>query len=79
MYDRPVATGLRNEVSFARSYEELCRTPLLISIASYFLGCGADILINIFLWILGWIPGVIHAWWVLRGLAVIPAVDESAG
>lgn len=25
-------------------------------------GCGADILINICLWILAWIPGVIHAW-----------------
>ncbi|WVW86085.1 hypothetical protein I302_108124 [Kwoniella bestiolae CBS 10118] len=28
-------------------------------------GCGADTLINILLWILGWIPGVIHAWWVI--------------
>ena len=28
-------------------------------------GCGADILINICLWILGWIPGVIHAWYII--------------
>ncbi|KAI0246179.1 UPF0057-domain-containing protein [Lactifluus subvellereus] len=24
--------------------------------------CHADLWINIALWILGWIPGVIHAW-----------------
>ncbi|BGP34857.1 hypothetical protein JCM10296v2_006681 [Rhodotorula toruloides] len=29
-------------------------------------GCGlADVLINICLWVLGWIPGVIHAWWLI--------------
>jgi len=28
-------------------------------------GCAADFLINICLSILGWIPGVIHAWWVI--------------
>ncbi|CZR55977.1 probable RIC1 protein [Phialocephala subalpina] len=28
-------------------------------------GCAADFLINILLTILGWIPGVIHAWWVI--------------
>ena len=28
-------------------------------------GCGADMLINIALWVLGWIPGVIHAWWII--------------
>ncbi|EPQ58493.1 hypothetical protein GLOTRDRAFT_6258, partial [Gloeophyllum trabeum ATCC 11539] len=27
-------------------------------------GCGVDVLINICLWILAWIPGVIHAWYV---------------
>ncbi|KAM0786818.1 hypothetical protein ACM66B_002249 [Microbotryomycetes sp. NB124-2] len=26
-------------------------------------GCGCDLLINILLLCLGWIPGVIHAWW----------------
>ncbi|KAH9962237.1 UPF0057-domain-containing protein [Russula dissimulans] len=25
-------------------------------------GCHVDLWINIALWILGWIPGVIHAW-----------------
>ncbi|KAF8315428.1 UPF0057-domain-containing protein [Clavulina sp. PMI_390] len=28
-------------------------------------GCAADLWINILLWILGWIPGVIHAWWII--------------
>ncbi|KAF2668131.1 UPF0057-domain-containing protein [Microthyrium microscopicum] len=28
-------------------------------------GCGADLLINILLWVLGWIPGVIHAWYIV--------------
>ncbi|KAK2070541.1 hypothetical protein P8C59_005026 [Phyllachora maydis] len=28
-------------------------------------GCGADFLINLGLSMLGWIPGVIHAWWVI--------------
>ncbi|KAF8590816.1 UPF0057-domain-containing protein [Ramaria rubella] len=28
-------------------------------------GCGPDILINILLWILGWFPGVIHAWYII--------------
>ncbi|KAG9238041.1 hypothetical protein BJ875DRAFT_452139 [Amylocarpus encephaloides] len=28
-------------------------------------GCGADFLINILLCLLGWIPGVIHAWYVI--------------
>jgi len=28
-------------------------------------GCGADFLVNIGLSILGWIPGVIHAWWIV--------------
>ncbi|KAH9477687.1 plasma membrane proteolipid Pmp3 [Psilocybe cubensis] len=27
-------------------------------------GCAADFWINVCLSILGWIPGVIHAWWV---------------
>ncbi|KAF8630998.1 hypothetical protein AX15_002689 [Amanita polypyramis BW_CC] len=28
-------------------------------------GIGSDFWINILLWILGWIPGVIHAWWIV--------------
>lgn len=28
-------------------------------------GCGANFLINICLTILGWLPGVIHAWWLI--------------
>ncbi|GAA5893520.1 YqaE/Pmp3 family membrane protein [Sporobolomyces salmoneus] len=26
---------------------------------------ACDILINVLLWVLGWIPGVIHAWWLI--------------
>ncbi|GAA5995407.1 YqaE/Pmp3 family membrane protein [Rhodotorula paludigena] len=36
-------------------------------------GIGAcDILINILLCILGWIPGVIHAWWTIGRSARVP-------
>jgi hypothetical protein len=28
-------------------------------------GCAADFWINICLSILGWIPGVLHAWWIV--------------
>ncbi|KAJ7905396.1 plasma membrane proteolipid 3, partial [Mycena olivaceomarginata] len=28
-------------------------------------GCGADLLINILLTVLGWIPGVIHALYII--------------
>ncbi|KAI6132621.1 hypothetical protein EDD16DRAFT_1533639 [Pisolithus croceorrhizus] len=28
-------------------------------------GCTADFWINICLWILGWIPGVLHAWYIV--------------
>ncbi|KAH9822509.1 hypothetical protein DFH28DRAFT_455921 [Melampsora americana] len=27
--------------------------------------CGPDFWINILLFILGWIPGVLHAWWII--------------
>ncbi|EFP93179.2 uncharacterized protein PGTG_19139 [Puccinia graminis f. sp. tritici CRL 75-36-700-3] len=27
--------------------------------------CSADFWINVALFILGWIPGVIHAWWII--------------
>ncbi|PRQ72159.1 Proteolipid membrane potential modulator-domain containing protein [Rhodotorula toruloides] len=37
--------------------------PLAVAMTA---GCGlADVLINICLWVLGWIPGVIHAWWLI--------------
>jgi uncharacterized membrane protein YqaE (UPF0057 family) len=29
------------------------------------VGCGADLLINLILWFLGWIPGVIHGWYII--------------
>jgi uncharacterized membrane protein YqaE (UPF0057 family) len=28
-------------------------------------GPGADFCINILLWIFGWIPGVIHSWYII--------------
>ncbi|CAE6538731.1 unnamed protein product [Rhizoctonia solani] len=28
-------------------------------------GCSADVFINILLCVLGWIPGVIHAWLII--------------
>lgn len=28
-------------------------------------GCGADVLINIGLTLLAYIPGIIHAWWII--------------
>ncbi|GAA95088.1 uncharacterized protein L969DRAFT_18886 [Mixia osmundae IAM 14324] len=28
-------------------------------------GCHADFWINVLLFILGWIPGVIHAWYII--------------
>ena len=46
-------------------------------------GCGADLLINIVLTILCWLPGVIHAWWVIskyerRSRAVEPQMEPRA-
>ncbi|KAF2137896.1 uncharacterized protein K452DRAFT_291249 [Aplosporella prunicola CBS 121167] len=40
---------------------------LFVPPASVFVkrGCAADFLINVCLTILGWIPGVIHAWWIV--------------
>jgi uncharacterized membrane protein YqaE (UPF0057 family) len=35
-------------------------------------GCSADLLINILLCILGWIPGVIHAWYIISKTERIP-------
>ncbi|PIA16621.1 UPF0057-domain-containing protein [Coemansia reversa NRRL 1564] len=53
-----------------------CRdaSEVLLLILAFFLppvavfirrGCTADLLINIGLTILGWIPGVIHSWYVI--------------
>ncbi|KAF9515711.1 hypothetical protein BS47DRAFT_1341639 [Hydnum rufescens UP504] len=29
------------------------------------VGLTAEIALNVILWFLGWIPGVLHAWWVI--------------
>ncbi|RDX40815.1 UPF0057-domain-containing protein [Lentinus brumalis] len=34
-------------------------------------GLAADFWINILLWIFGWIPGVIHAWYVLSKARIV--------
>lgn len=36
--------------------------PLAVGLKT---GCDANLLINIGLSLLGWLPGVIHAWWVI--------------
>jgi len=40
---------------------------ILLPPVSVFLkrGCAADFWINVLLCILGWIPGVIHAWYII--------------
>ncbi|KAJ2729435.1 plasma membrane proteolipid Pmp3 [Coemansia sp. D1744] len=54
--------------------EQNCSTFILVIIAFFlpplgvFLkrpGLNADLIINICLTILGWIPGIIHAWWII--------------
>ena len=36
---------------------------------------GSDVWINIALWILGWIPGVIHAWYLFLSVVLIRSYD----
>ncbi|KAJ1302013.1 hypothetical protein OPQ81_000848 [Rhizoctonia solani] len=73
---RPLSTGPRHSTG---SNTTMSRPPSSTSdVLLYFLallvppipvfvkrGCSADVIINILLWILGWIPGVIHAWWII--------------
>lgn len=42
-------------------------------------GCGEDFLINILLTILGWIPGIIHAIYILAVRAPKPVLEPTAG
>ncbi|KAL6703813.1 hypothetical protein ACN47E_009032 [Coniothyrium glycines] len=35
-------------------------------------GCSADVLINLLLCVLGWIPGIIHAWYIISKTEVHP-------
>ncbi|KAF1959996.1 hypothetical protein CC80DRAFT_544449 [Byssothecium circinans] len=35
-------------------------------------GCGADLLINICLCVLGWIPGIVHAWYIISKSEKVP-------
>lgn len=51
-----------------RHLARIARITNIFSQLAVFLkrGCGADLLINIGLTILGWIPGLIHAWWIIR-------------
>ncbi|KAH6891852.1 hypothetical protein BKA70DRAFT_839819 [Coprinopsis sp. MPI-PUGE-AT-0042] len=60
-------------MSMSRSQSSSGENILLYIIALFFppipvgikSGCGGDLIINICLWIFGWIPGVIHAWYML--------------
>ena len=51
------------------NYSDICKIlfAIILPPLGVFLerGCGADLLINICLTILGWIPGIIHALYVL--------------
>ncbi|KAJ5137356.1 stress response RCI peptide [Penicillium atrosanguineum] len=49
-------------VTSARSSSPSSSPPLGVFLER---GCGADLLINICLTILGWIPGVIHAFYII--------------
>lgn len=62
----PVSTWLN--VTNAWSIEYYHSLPILTrpKLGVFFKrGCGADVLINILLTILGWLPGVLHAWWII--------------
>ncbi|KZP23441.1 UPF0057-domain-containing protein [Athelia psychrophila] len=64
----PVATTAphRKQVSSTHDVCLYIFAILVPPIAVFFKrGCAADFWINICLTILGWIPGVIHAWWVI--------------
>ncbi|KAI0065014.1 UPF0057-domain-containing protein [Artomyces pyxidatus] len=39
--------------------------PIPVFMSDLTFAIVADLLINILLWVLGWIPGVIHAWWII--------------
>ncbi|KAH6900999.1 hypothetical protein BKA70DRAFT_1437226 [Coprinopsis sp. MPI-PUGE-AT-0042] len=60
-------------MSMSRSQSSSGENILLYIIALFFppiprkleSGCGGDFIINICLWIFGWIPGVIHAWYII--------------
>jgi uncharacterized membrane protein YqaE (UPF0057 family) len=53
---------------FFSLYSDICKIlfAIILPPLGVFLerGCGADLLINICLTILGWIPGIIHALYV---------------
>ncbi|ORY88250.1 hypothetical protein BCR35DRAFT_301774 [Leucosporidium creatinivorum] len=53
---------------------------ILLPPVSVFLkrGCAADFWINICLSILGWIPGVLHAWWIISKHERRPVVARPA-
>ncbi|KAG0697067.1 plasma membrane proteolipid Pmp3 [Suillus ampliporus] len=55
-----------SQVAFSISYRPENASRVLPPVAVFFKrGCAADFWINICLTILGWIPGVLHAWWII--------------
>ncbi|KAJ5093423.1 stress response RCI peptide [Penicillium angulare] len=57
-----------NETNLAHN-SDICKIifAIILPPLGVFLerGCGADLLINICLTILGWLPGVIHAFYII--------------
>lgn len=52
----------RRKVGCCEAIIAIFLPPLAVALRT---GCGAQLLLNILLTILGWIPGVIHAWIVI--------------
>lgn len=50
--------------------------PLPVCIKRGF--CSCDFLINICLCTLGWLPGTIHAWYIIATTPIIPINDEES-
>ncbi|KAF4301935.1 hypothetical protein GTA08_BOTSDO10433 [Botryosphaeria dothidea] len=40
-------------------------------------GCGGQVLMNIFLDIMGWIPGILHAWYIIASTPDKPKYRNS--
>lgn len=62
----PVAVAPRRSVSPTHDVLLYFLALFIPPLAVFFKrGIRADFWINICLWILGWIPGVLHAWWII--------------
>ncbi|KAJ7740704.1 hypothetical protein DFH07DRAFT_1064157 [Mycena maculata] len=66
-HHQPPSTQFPREMAFTASDILKIIAAIILPPLGVFLerGCGADLLINILLTILGWIPGVIHALYII--------------